>query len=85
MENGIKPDMITIIDWQEPVCNQLKGYENLDNKSHVGTGNEVAEDGFYKKVLVVDGNMLNTADGYLYFKRQIEKEIEKNPNVRFIN
>ncbi|WP_252233971.1 6-hydroxymethylpterin diphosphokinase MptE-like protein [Clostridium sp. ZS1] len=153
MENEINPDMITIIDSQEIVCNQLKGYENLDiplcflntasrwavakykgpkyifyneenkddiiintgktvavamldiaikggakeiifvgqdlgfldNKSHAGTGNEVAEDGVYKKVLSVDGSMINSNDGYMYFKRQIEKEIEQNPNVRFIN
>ncbi|MBZ9636019.1 motility associated factor glycosyltransferase family protein [Clostridium sp. FP1] len=153
MENGINPDMITIIDSQEIVYNQLKGYENLDiplcflntasrwavekykgpkymfyneeneddiiintgktvavatldiaikagakeiifvgqdlgyldNKSHAGIINDVPEDGVYKKVLSVNGNMINTNDGYMYFKRQIEKEIEENPNVRFIN
>ncbi|NFT06905.1 MULTISPECIES: 6-hydroxymethylpterin diphosphokinase MptE-like protein [unclassified Clostridium] len=153
MENEINPDMITIIDSQEIVCNQLKGYENLDiplcflntasrwtvakykgpkymfynqenkddiiintgktvavatldiaikggakeiifvgqdlgfldNKSHAGTDNDVPEDGVYKKVLSVDGSMMNTNDGYMYFKRQIEKEIEENLNVRFIN
>ncbi|NFH90639.1 motility associated factor glycosyltransferase family protein [Clostridium botulinum] len=156
MESGIKPDMITIIDSQEVVYNQLKGYENLDiplcflstasrwavsnyngpkymfyneknkdnkdyiiintgktvavatldiaikggakeiifvgqdlgfldNKSHAGTINDVPEDGVYKKVLSVNGNMINTNSGYMYFKRQIEKEIEENPNVRFIN
>ncbi|MBY6916662.1 motility associated factor glycosyltransferase family protein [Clostridium botulinum] len=153
MENEIKPDMITIIDSQEVVYNQLKGYENLDiplcflsttsrwavsnyngpkymfyneenkddviintgktvavatldiaikggakeiifvgqdlgfldNKSHAGTINDVPEDGVYKKVLSVNGNMINTNSGYMYFKRQIEKEIEENPNVRFIN
>ncbi|MBZ9624573.1 DUF115 domain-containing protein [Clostridium sp. FP2] len=153
MENGIKPDMITIIDSQELVYNQLKGYENLDiplcflstasrwavekyngpkymfynekneddiiintgktvavatldiaikggakeiifvgqdlgfldNKSHAGIFNNVPEDGVYKKVLSVNGNMIKTNDGYMYFKRQIEKEIEENPNVRFIN
>ncbi|MBN1054445.1 DUF115 domain-containing protein [Clostridium botulinum] len=153
MENEIKPDMITIIDSQEVVYNQLKGYENLDiplcflstasrwtvsnyngpkymfyneenkddiiintgktvavatldiaikggakeiifvgqdlgflnNKSHAGTINDVPEDGVYKKVLSVNGNMINTNSGYMYFKRQIEKEIEQNPNVRFVN
>ncbi|MBN1051155.1 DUF115 domain-containing protein [Clostridium botulinum] len=153
MENQINPDMITIIDSQEVVYNQLKGYENLDiplcflstasrwavsnyngpkymfyneknkddiiintgktvavatldiaikggakeiifvgqdlgflnNKSHAGTINDVPEDGVYKKVLSVNGNMINTNSGYMYFKRQIEKEIEENPNVRFIN
>ncbi|WP_252255057.1 6-hydroxymethylpterin diphosphokinase MptE-like protein [Clostridium sp. ZBS12] len=153
MENQINPDMITIIDSQEVVYNQLKGYENLDiplcflstasrwavsnyngpkymfyneknkddiiintgktvavatldiaikggakeiifvgqdlgflnNKSHAGTINDVPEEGVYKKVLSVNGNMINTNSGYMYFKRQIEKEIEGNPNVRFIN
>ncbi|OSA93196.1 UNVERIFIED_ORG: hypothetical protein B2H98_14335 [Clostridium botulinum] len=156
MENEIKPDMITIIDSQKVVYNQLKGYENLDislcflstasrwavsnyngpkymfyneknkdnkddiiintgktvavatldiairggakeiifvgqdlgfldNKSHAGTIDDVLEDGVYKKVLSVNGNMINTNSGYMYFKRQIEKEIEQNPNVRFIN
>ncbi|NFO04371.1 motility associated factor glycosyltransferase family protein [Clostridium botulinum] len=153
MENEIKPDMITIIDSQEVVYNQLKGHENLDiplcflstasrwavanyngpkyifyneenkddiiintgktvalatldiaikggakeiifigqdlglldNKSHAGKGNEAAENGMYKKVLSVNGNMINTNDGYMYFKRQIEKEIEENTNIRFIN
>lgn len=153
VKNGIKPDMITIIDSQEVVCNQLEGYENLDiplcflstasrwavanyngpkymfyneenkdniiintgktvavatldiaikgganeiifvgqdlgfvdNKRHAGTINDVSEDGVYKKVLSVNGSMINTNDGYMYFKRQIEKEIEQNPNVRFIN
>ncbi|MBY6836416.1 motility associated factor glycosyltransferase family protein [Clostridium botulinum] len=156
MKSGIKPDMITIIDSQEVVYNQLKGYENLDiplcflstasrwgvsnyngakymfyneknkdnkddiiintgktvavatldiaiksgakeiifvgqdlgflnNKSHAGTINDVPEDGIYKKVLSVNGGMINTNSGYMYFKRQIEKEIEENQNVRFIN
>lgn len=153
MSNGINPDMITIIDPQEVVYDQLKGYEDsdislcflstasrwavsnykgpkymfyneknkddiiintgktvavatldiaiksgakeiifigqdlgfLDNKRHSGTIDYVSEDGVYKKVLSVDGNMINTNDGYLYFKRQIEKVIEENPNVRFIN
>ncbi|WP_252246658.1 6-hydroxymethylpterin diphosphokinase MptE-like protein [Clostridium sp. ZBS4] len=153
MENEIKPDMITIIDSQEVVYNQLKGYENLDiplcflstasrwtvsnyngpkymfyneenkddiiintgktvavatldiaikggakeiifvgqdlgfldNKSHAGTINDVPEDDVYKKVLSVNGSMINTNAGYMYFKRQIEKQIEQNPNVRFIN
>ncbi len=153
MENQINPDMITIIDSQEVVYNQLKGYENLDiplcflstasrwtvsnyngpkymfyneenkddiiintgktvavatldiaikggakeiifvgqdlgflnNKSHAGTINDVPEDGVYKKVLSVNGNMIKTNSGYMYFKRQIEKEIEQNPNVRFVN
>lgn len=153
MNNGINPDMITIIDAQEIVRDQLKGYEEsdiplcflstasrwavsnyngpkymfynerktddiiintgktvavatldiaiksgakeiifigqdlgfLDNKRHAGTINYIPEDGAYKKVLSVDGSIINTNDGYLYFKRQIEKEIEENPNVRFIN
>ncbi len=156
IKNEVIPDMIAIIDSQEIVCNQLKGYENLDiplcflstasrwavekyngpkymfyneknkdnkddiiintgktvavatldiaikggakeiifvgqdlgflnNKSHAGTINDVPEDGVYKKVLSVNGNMINTNSGYMYFKRQIEKEIEQNPNVRFVN
>lgn len=153
MKNGIRPDMITIIDSQQIVYNQLKGYEDLDvplcflstasrwavskyngskymfyneenkdniiintgktvavatldiaikggakeiifvgqdlgfvdNKSHVDTDDYITEGGVYKKVLGVTGNMINTNDGYMYFKRQIEKEIEQNPNVKFIN
>lgn len=153
MKNGINPDMITIIDSQELVYNQIKGYENsdvplcflstasrwavekykgpkymfyneeneddiiintgktvavatldiaikggakeiifvgqdlgfLDNKSHAGTINDVPQDGVYKKILSVNGSRMNTNDGYMYFKRQIEKEIEANTNVRFIN
>lgn len=153
MENEIKPDMITIIDCQELVYDQLRGYENsdiplcflntasrwavseyngpkymfynkqnddniiintgktvavatldiaiksganeiifigqdlgfLDNKSHAGSINCVSEDGDYKKVLSVNGNMINTNEGYMYFKRQIEKEIVQNPKVRFVN
>jgi hypothetical protein len=153
MENGIDPDMITIIDAQEIVFEQLKGYENsgiplcflstasrwavanylgpkyifyndtneddviintgktvavatldiaikggakeiifvgqdlgfLDNRSHAGENNDVIGDGVHKKVLSVNNNMIKTNDGYMYFKRQIEKEIQENPNVRFIN
>ncbi|MGK0469236.1 motility associated factor glycosyltransferase family protein [Clostridium sp.] len=57
----------------------------LDNKMHAGTINDVPEEGNFKKVLSVNGSMINTNDGYMYFKRKIEKEIEQNPNVRFIN
>lgn len=153
MENGIKPDMITIIDAQEVVSNQLKGYEDLniplcflstasrwavsnykgpkymfyndendddiiintgktvavatldiavkagakeiifvgqdlgflEDKSHAGTVSNIPKDGVFKKVMSVNGDMINTNDGYMYFKRQIEKEIEENPNVRFVN
>jgi hypothetical protein len=160
MKNEIKPQMITIIDCQEIVYNQLIGYENLDvplcflntasrwavekykgpkymfyndansddviintgktvavaaldiaikggaktivfvgqdlafldNRTHTGTftemygdSNYVPEDGIYKKIIGIDGGLLNTTEGYMYFKRQIEKEIEQNPRITFIN
>lgn len=160
LRNEIKPDMVCIIDCQEVVYNQLRGYEDLDvplcflstasrwavakytgpkymfyneenedgvvintgktvavatldiaikggakqiifvgqdlaylnHKTHTdayveiyGSSNSVPEEGIYKKVLGVDGSMLNTTAGYLYFKRQIEREIEENPHITFIN
>ncbi|APC41168.1 motility associated factor glycosyltransferase family protein [Clostridium estertheticum] len=153
MNNGIKPDMVTIIDAQEIVSEQFKGYESLsiplcflstasrwvvsnykgpkymfyndnneenviintgktvavatldiaikgganeiiflgqdlgflENRSHAGKINDVLADVSYKKVLGVNGSMIDTNDGYMYFKRQIEKEIEEHQNVRFIN
>ncbi|MPQ32556.1 DUF115 domain-containing protein [Clostridium estertheticum] len=153
MENGIKPDVITIMDAQEIVVEQLRGYEDLgiplcflstasrwavsnymgpkymfynsgneddiiintgktvavatldiaikggakeiifvgqdlgflDGKRHAGVINNVLDDGVYKKVLSVNNSMINTNDGYMYFKRQIEKEIRENPKVRFVN
>jgi hypothetical protein len=64
----------------------------IDNKTHTDTFSEMYEsanyvppEGIYKKVLGVDGTQLNTTEGYLYFKQQIEREIEENPKVTFIN
>lgn len=156
MKNGIKPDIITILDAGEVVYNQIKGYENLDiplcflstgsrwavqsyrgpkymffnkecsfnkeniivqtgktvavptidlaikacgkniilcgqdmafvdNKSHAGDDKNIEQSSSYKKVLGVDGNYLNTTSGMLEFKKCIERLIENNKNVKFIN
>lgn len=156
MKNGIKPDIITILDAGETVYNQIKGYEDLDiplcflstgsrwavkaykgpkymffnkecsfnkedtvvqtgktvaiptidlaikagakkiilcgqdmafvdNKFHAGDNNNIEQNGSYKKVLGVDGNYLNTTSGMLEFKKGIERLIENNENVKFIN
>ena len=39
----------------------------------------------YKKVKSVSGEILNTRYEYLNFKHSIEKEIENNPRVKFVN
>ncbi|MDD3223520.1 MAG: DUF115 domain-containing protein [Clostridium sp.] len=158
MKAGIKPDIITIIDPQEIVYNQIKGYENLDiplcflstasnltvtkyngpkfifynsenhrksmiietgksvataalsiaingkanaiiflgqdlayinNKSHCDDyvhGNYMIDsEGIFQKVKGVDGSLLNTTEGWLYFKNWIEKKIAQNPQIKFIN
>ncbi|RXM78516.1 hypothetical protein DP144_03175 [Clostridium tetani] len=156
MKNGIKPDIITILDAGEVVYNQIKGYEDLDiplcflstgsrwavqaykgpkymffnkecsfnkenivietgktvaiptidlaikaggkkiilcgqdmafvgDKSHAGDDKNIEQSSSYKKVLGVDGNYLNTTSGMLEFKKGIERLIENNKNVEFIN
>lgn len=156
MKNGIKPDIITILDAGEAVYNQIKGYEKLDiplcflstgsrwavqaykgpkymffnkecsfnkenivvetgktvaiptidlaikadgkkiilcgqdmafvdNKFHAGDKNNIEQSNSYKKVLGVDGNYLNTTSGMLEFKKGIERLIENNKNIKFIN
>ncbi|WP_097025877.1 motility associated factor glycosyltransferase family protein [Clostridium peptidivorans] len=156
MKNGIKPDAITILDAGEAVCEQVKGYENLDiplcflstgsrwaveaykgpkymffnkecnynkenivvetgktvaiptidlaikaradkiilcgqdmafvdNKFHAGDNENIKKNNFYQKVLGVDGTYLSTTSGMLEFKKGIERLIEKNKNVKFIN
>ncbi|NME95944.1 motility associated factor glycosyltransferase family protein [Clostridium cochlearium] len=156
MKNGIKPDIITILDAGEVVYNQIKGYENLDiplcflstgsrwaveayrgtkymffnkecsynkeniivetgktvaiptidlaikagghkiilcgqdmsfvdNKFHAGDNENIKESTFYEKVLGVDGTYLNTTSGMLEFKKGIERLIEKNKDIEFIN
>lgn len=156
MKNGIKPDLITILDPQEIVYNQIEGYENLDiplcfistgsrwaveaykgpkymffnkkcsynkegivietgktvaiptidiaiktgaskiilcgqdiafldNRFHAGDNEIVEENNSYKKVLGVDGTYLNTTSGMLEFKKGIERLIENNKNIKFIN
>lgn len=156
MKNGIKPDVFTILDAEEVVYNQIKGYENLDiplcflstgsrwaveayrgpkyiffnkecsfnkenivietgktvaiptidlaikaggrkiilcgqdmafvdNKSHAGDKKNIEQSSYYKKILGVDGTYLNTTSGMLEFKKGIERLIEKNKNVKFIN
>ncbi|SNV81463.1 motility associated factor glycosyltransferase family protein [Clostridium cochlearium] len=156
MKNGIKPDIITILDAGEVVYNQIKGYENLDiplcflstgsrwaveayrgpkymffnkecsynkeniivetgktvaiptidlaikagghkiilcgqdmafidNKFHAGDNENIKESTFCEKVLGVDGTYLNTTSGMLEFKKGIERLIEKNKDIEFIN
>ncbi|MEL5865094.1 motility associated factor glycosyltransferase family protein [Clostridium cochlearium] len=156
IKNGIKPDIITILDAGEVVYNQIKGYENLDiplcflstgsrwaveayrgpkymffnkecsynkeniivetgktvaiptidlaikagghkiilcgqdmafvdNKFHAGDNENIKESTFYEKVLGVDGTYLNTTSGMLEFKKGIERLIEKNKDIEFIN
>lgn len=157
MNAGIKPDMITIIDPQEIVYNQIQGYENLDiplcflstasnltvtkyegpkfmfynSKTEnenviIETGKSVAtaalsiaikgqantiifvgQDLAYlnnkahcddyvhddytinsnltKKVEGIDGSLLNTTAGWMYFKKWIEDKISENSQVKFIN
>lgn len=154
---GIKPHMTAIIDPQEIVYEQLKGYEDLNiplcflsTASHmavskyngpkymfynekngenkvIDTGKSVAtallsiaiEGGAdpiifvgqdlafvnnqdhcslyphgvkgirdeinYKKVEGVDGNLLNTTYGLLYFKYWIEEKISQHKEIKFIN
>ncbi|WP_315122259.1 6-hydroxymethylpterin diphosphokinase MptE-like protein [uncultured Clostridium sp.] len=156
MKNGIKPDIITILDPSEMVYNQIRGYEDLDvplcflstgsrwgvqaykgpkyiffnkkckwnkeniivetgktvaiptidlaikaggkkiilsgqdmafvnNKFHAGDKDNIKENNSYQKVLGVDGTYLNTTSGMLEFKKGIERLIENNKNVEFIN
>lgn len=156
MKNGIKPDMICIIDCQEIVYEQIRGHENLDiplcylstasnltvssyngpkylfynysvkdniiidtgksvatailsiaikgkasrvifvgqdlafidnkdHSSHYVYGNEVHGNGALKKVLGVNGKVLDTTDGLLYFKFWIEETIKQNKQITFIN
>lgn len=156
MRASIEPDMVTIIDPQEIVYNQIQGYENLDiplcflstasnltitkyngpkfkfynskteneniiietgksvataalsiaikgganpiifvgqdlaylnNKAHCDdyTHGDYVISSLAKKVKGVDGSMLNTTAGWLYFKKWIEDKIAQNPQIRFIN
>ena len=39
----------------------------------------------YREVEGVDGNILETREGFLYFKRQLEIIIESNPSIEFYN
>ncbi|MDF2882751.1 MAG: putative transrane anchored flag10 domain protein [Clostridiaceae bacterium] len=60
----------------------------INNKFHAGDKEERESNltpGGNRKVLGVDGNMLDTNMGLLEFKRNIEKIINLNPNVEFIN
>lgn len=64
----------------------------LDGKSHTNTYEGIyglKDDPIINKnnkfVTGIDGSKLNTTSGYIYFKEQIEKLIETNPDVQFIN
>lgn len=65
----------------------------LDNRTHTSSFNETysmndeveGQSKMYRKVEGVNGEVLNTRYEYLNFKHSIELEIEKNPQVKFIN
>ncbi|GAA0782651.1 6-hydroxymethylpterin diphosphokinase MptE-like protein [Hathewaya limosa] len=64
----------------------------LNGKSHTNTYERIygSKDNpiinkYNKLVKGVDGTMLETTKGYIYFKEQIERLIELNENVKFIN
>ncbi|WP_346890179.1 6-hydroxymethylpterin diphosphokinase MptE-like protein [Clostridium sp. UBA1056] len=162
IKNNINPSMVTIIDGQKIVYNQIRGLEDLNiplcflstasrwaisnyngpkyifyNESNdsgiiINTGKTVAlaaidiaveggaknivlvgqdlafiggqshtytfeesygkedkvqfgEKSIFQDVKCVDGKIRKTNNEYLYFKRKIEREIENNPHIRFIN
>lgn len=64
----------------------------IGDKSHTETFEEtygfkdvIRKSGGNKCVKGVNGEMLNTTEGYLYFKNQIESIIYDNKNINFIN
>lgn len=60
----------------------------IDGKTHSSYAKceEIREDDKYiRKVIGVDGKMLPTTSGLLYFKNWIEKKIANNNNIKFIN
>ncbi|KEH88689.1 MULTISPECIES: motility associated factor glycosyltransferase family protein [Clostridium] len=64
----------------------------LNGKSHTNTYEEIyghKDEPIINKnnklVKSVDGTMIETTKGYIYFKEQIERLIELNKNVKFIN
>nr|WP_278184160.1 6-hydroxymethylpterin diphosphokinase MptE-like protein [Clostridium kluyveri] len=65
----------------------------LNNRTHTSSYSEIYgiedrvqdESKLYKKVKGVNGEFLNTRSEYLNFKYSIEREIEHNPQVKFIN
>nr|WP_317726654.1 6-hydroxymethylpterin diphosphokinase MptE-like protein [Clostridium tetani] len=65
------------------LCGQDMAF--VDDKSHAGDDKNIEQSSSYKKVLGVDGNYLNTTSGMLEFKKGIERLIENNKNVEFIN
>ncbi|KGK86073.1 6-hydroxymethylpterin diphosphokinase MptE-like protein [Clostridium sp. HMP27] len=65
------------------LCGQDMAF--LDNKFHAGDSENIKKNNFYQKVLGIDGTYLSTTSGMLEFKKGIERLIEKNKNVKFIN
>ncbi|EDS76681.1 protein of unknown function [Clostridium botulinum C str. Eklund] len=64
----------------------------LNGKSHTSTYEEIygwkdspTINKYNKLVKGIDGSMLETTSGYIYFKEQIERLIEINKDVKFIN
>ncbi|MBM7869447.1 hypothetical protein JOC70_000916 [Clostridium pascui] len=65
------------------LCGQDMAF--VDDKFHAGDNENIKKSNSYQKVLGVDGTYLHTTSGMLEFKKGIERLIEKNKNVKFIN
>ncbi|NFQ00892.1 motility associated factor glycosyltransferase family protein [Clostridium sporogenes] len=57
----------------------------LNNKAHAGDRENTLNSNKIRKVLSVDGRLLDTTLGMLEFKRNIEMIIKDNSDIRFIN
>jgi hypothetical protein len=61
----------------------------LNNKTHCNnyphSEDTVYDSSSYKKVIGVEGKLLNTTPGLLYFKNWIETAIKENPKISFVN
>lgn len=58
----------------------IKDFENIYDKENV-----IVYERENPKVKSVNGKLLDTKQGYIYFKEQIENLINKNKDIRFIN
>ncbi|MGL4452589.1 MAG: 6-hydroxymethylpterin diphosphokinase MptE-like protein [Sarcina sp.] len=64
----------------------------LDNKTHTNTFESIYgykdviyKTNDYREVKSVNGKILQTTEGFLYFKKQLEKLVEYNKNIEFYN